>query len=571
MYTRRTAAVVGAPVKRNDDVATRTVTVSIAYKPTLAAGKTNYNLMGCYGQTGLDGQGVHPFGKEKDYASPASIDTKRLTVDSCLAGCQSLKPPTGGKDHFTYVGLKNGSECYCGLEIALGAAKLDTDDCTTPCSGDLRVSCGGEDSIAIYNYTPAFQKKPVIYNANVLPPSTESKDQPVANSQSPGQISSDIRASNSAAVAVVAGSLSGAIVIGIIAYLYYRSHKKRNNEQDAHVASMLSKHHDNTTYRKHPSDIQATNASVHDDIRLTVEGDLVPTTPVLERGSKRVIHGLSGKARHVEDRDSLYSHLMHDVRGPAQDNLQHAVSSEGSSSAVQWRTMDNGTTPASPRIASPPPSAGILGLGDRAWHRRRLSTPYAPPPSAPLPPNPPARGRAPMRPVRASVATFEVAEPAYSHSTTSCNSSSTERVKPVVPLKIWRPGVEGGLVLETGIRRVTGGRSLTDDQTQGPMAERQPTIPVLPTLARAGTMNFDSPVLPPLEPGERFNFDSRAWKSSSPTPEEKSTRVAQETKLEHSTSGSKPQVNDDGFSPASATSIGTSILDSPTIMDWAAR
>jgi hypothetical protein len=98
--------VVGSPVKHN--LHTRTVTVSIAHKPTLVPGDSNYTLVGCYGNTGIDGEGGHPFGTEKDFASPSSVNGKNLTTAHCLEGCNSLNPPNGKTEHFPYAGVKNG-------------------------------------------------------------------------------------------------------------------------------------------------------------------------------------------------------------------------------------------------------------------------------------------------------------------------------------------------------------------------------------------------------------------------------------------------------------------------------
>jgi hypothetical protein len=102
-----TTSIVGAPVKR-DGLSTRTVTLSNAHKTTLAPGDTHYNLVGCYGNTGLDGRGGHPFGQDKDYASPSSVDSNGLTPYTCLSGCYSLKPSHKDKDHFVFAGLRNG-------------------------------------------------------------------------------------------------------------------------------------------------------------------------------------------------------------------------------------------------------------------------------------------------------------------------------------------------------------------------------------------------------------------------------------------------------------------------------
>jgi hypothetical protein len=113
--TLTSLVVVGTPIQHAP--LTRTVTVTVAYKPTLSPGDSSYKLVGCYGQTGLDGKGAHPFGTEKDFASPTTVDERNLTVGACLNGCNSLKPPNGTIEHFPYVGLKNGR--YGFLAVAL--------------------------------------------------------------------------------------------------------------------------------------------------------------------------------------------------------------------------------------------------------------------------------------------------------------------------------------------------------------------------------------------------------------------------------------------------------------------
>ncbi|KAK6077781.1 hypothetical protein SCUP234_06539 [Seiridium cupressi] len=557
-HTRQTRSAVGPPVKRDgpvkrDDFTTRTVTLSIAYKPTLAPGDANYELLGCYGHTGMDAAGAHPFGKEADFASPSSVNTTKLTVYACLDGCMGLSPPNGSGDHFKYAGVKNGRK---GV-----ASETSSATSTTTHNGNQLID-------------------------STLPPTVSTTSLP--DQKTPA---------STVAIAAVTGSLSGAVLLAGILFFFSRWQRENKNIQDAHVNAMLSKHEHNTEPKgKPPLGILATNANVHDDIHLTIQGGLVPTTPALERGPKRMTNfpntPIQGGGQ-TENRDSLYTNLMDEVRGPPKTR------SEGNSSSVQWRTVDHsgGAVPPSPRVASPPPSAGVQGLGDRAWHRRRLSTPFTPP-NVPLPPDPPpmlnrgagrGRGRGqgqgggiPSRPPRrGSVATFEAGgnTPIQSPSATSFSTKSTEGVKPVAPLKLRRLGAESSLNIQTSTtpaKPSSIGRNLTGNRGQISAAEeRQPAVPFLPPVRRADTLNFDSPVLPPLEPGERFNFDSRAWKDLPNTPVE--VRTAPQAPLgrpqenKASKTEARREVNEDGVSPASTTTVGTSILDSPTILDWAAR
>ncbi|KAH8205267.1 hypothetical protein TruAng_000514 [Truncatella angustata] len=495
-HARHTTSILGPPVKRDgsvkgDDLSTRTMTVSIAFKPTLAAGNANYELMGCYGQAGLDRSG-HPFGKEADFASPSSVNKTELTPYSCLDGCMELSPPKGKPEHFKYAGLKNASECYCGMEIASGATKLEADNCTTPCSGENKLSCGGSDNLAVYSYAP--DSKKAVASEPSTSATTDHVDEAiaVASTVPPAAITTtppvDHAPASAAAVAAVTGSISGAVLMAAL-FFFCRAQRKKRNMQDEHVATILSKHQDDAKHNdKQPLGFLATNANVHDDIHLTIKGDMVPTTPALERGAKRatilpsalMISG--ARQKQTEDRDSLYSNLMHEVCSPPK--APSSSSSEGNSSAVQWRTVDHGgdggAAPLSPRVTSPPPSAGIHGLGDRAWHRRRLSTTFAPP-SFPLPPNPP-RGRAgrgappPRPPRRGSVATFEVGRDTPVHSPLAAGFASTHcpvaepKRKRSEPNTEPEPGQRGRGQTTDGPGAATGEKSRYDEFRQSCLA-----------------------------------------------------------------------------------------------------
>lgn len=102
--------IIATPVRPN--LVTRTVTITIAYKPTLAPGDSSYGLCGCYGHTGIDQRGGHPFGTEQDYATPSSVDLAKLTVASCLDGCATMPREPNTNDRFDFAGLKNGRFVY---------------------------------------------------------------------------------------------------------------------------------------------------------------------------------------------------------------------------------------------------------------------------------------------------------------------------------------------------------------------------------------------------------------------------------------------------------------------------
>ncbi|KAK7917179.1 hypothetical protein PG985_010787 [Apiospora marii] len=644
------------PTKHDVGTVTRTVTITIAYKPTLAPGDPTYSLLGCYGHTGFEG--VHPFGKEQDYASPPSLDAKNVTVAACLEGCGKLPSPNKTAGQFIYAGLKNGSECYCAVHLSTEASKLPGDYCTSPCPGSPRLSCGGSDAFAIYSLASASQKssphsskdKPPSSSPSASPPSSTTpttRPPPISESPTtaaakapgiemgalsltPAPTTSRIvfeglknsggggppAPASTTTVAAISGSMSGAILLGALLFFCFRAYKKRRVEQDARIAAMVvarktgrkvdndDDDNKNIHYERSPSRGRRRTRDYHHrppslviggdvihqdkDVRLTTDGFLVPTTPALESGGRvpaSYYHNTSTHknkssplgGEHQPQRDSLFSALLGQVSVPIGPHTPPAI---GSSSAVQWRrTADMAaaatavhSVPVSPLTKTPDhvavPSGG---LGERAWHRRRISTPYAPPPTVPLPPTPPNKKRIaaaaaaaiggrgtegsdrqppPRPPRRESAATFEAAPrspgtrssipDSYLDKTLEYDGDDDEKgggIKPVPPLRTRTSqhppprSAAAAAAASNSSHETMGGMVYLDHH-----AGRQPTIPGLP----------------PITPGEQFDFDSRYWRS-----------------LVGGGPGAGMRRNTDGEddrSPASATTVGTSILmESPTL------
>jgi hypothetical protein len=192
--------------------------------------------------------------------------------------------------------------------------------------------------------------------------------------------------------------------------------------QDAHVKAMLERRR-----RTGPSPIMISSTDIHsithikneqgdgdsgaggsgegnggvvqdNDLRLTADGDLVPMTPALESGRKYSggLHARNTTStttsttsttsaagtgrRGLDESDSLYRTFMGEVRsGPTSQSQSQAASS-----AVQWRSVSSAhnrtiSSSSGSGLAAPPASAKIDALGERAWHCRKLSTPYQPP------------------------------------------------------------------------------------------------------------------------------------------------------------------------------------------------
>lgn len=63
-----------------------------------------------------------------------------MTISKCESLCSG----------YTYAGVENGGECYCGNTITNNQASTG---CTTPCLGDSTKTCGGGWAVYIYQYT----------------------------------------------------------------------------------------------------------------------------------------------------------------------------------------------------------------------------------------------------------------------------------------------------------------------------------------------------------------------------------------------------------------------------------
>ncbi|KAF4569998.1 hypothetical protein EYR40_008982 [Pleurotus pulmonarius] len=64
-----------------------------------------------------------------------------MTHMKCASHCAGLG--------FTYAGAEYGAECFCGNELAAGAA-ADVADCNMPCSGDATQFCGGPNRMNLF-------------------------------------------------------------------------------------------------------------------------------------------------------------------------------------------------------------------------------------------------------------------------------------------------------------------------------------------------------------------------------------------------------------------------------------
>ncbi|KAI2781279.1 hypothetical protein F4815DRAFT_444458 [Daldinia loculata] len=277
--------------------------------------------------------------------------------------------------------------------------------------------------------------KAIIPSSSLLPSSAPS-DPPDAPTTGP-------------AIAAITGSVSSAIILAAFIVLCVRAYKRKKLQEAARKEVIVipeEQHEDNDKQpprRPVPSAIDTTGHQLHDLNKGTgpVAGDgygrgygkrdedlstgastdgayFMPSTPALESGT-RLRHPdhsarLTTASLPTSESDTLYNKLMDEVRGgpsvPVATPSPSSPPPSATSSSVQWRgnplkplTPSAASTGqfnfdfnAKPSVSSPTPAARPEAtLGDRAWHRRKVSTTFQPPasgpPSIPLPPTPPRR------------------------------------------------------------------------------------------------------------------------------------------------------------------------------------
>ncbi|KAI1472411.1 uncharacterized protein F4812DRAFT_11945 [Daldinia caldariorum] len=656
-------------------VSTITITTTLAYNPSLAPQGSMFSLLGCYSRGAGSPEG-NLFGKDgDDYAVPTKVPPDKLTISACLEACTALIPPKKTSDHYGLVGLSNGSECFCGLELVAEARKLTLGACDMPCTGDSTLSCGGRDTVAVYRFVAASEGNTVTNKGNsqddsyssdvgdesktaplgvslssVIDPnaflkatdateptetetlgeSQEATDKAAMPSSPPLPSSSSDAPDQSAkgsTIAAVTGSISGAVILAAFIVLCVKYYKRKKLQQAAHRTEVVpekqhGKDHDKQLPRRPiPSAIDTTGRQllgseteperVAKDERARARGhakrdeDLaylgssgpsasdgayfVPTTPALESGT-RLRHPEHSSARlsiapsPSSDRDTLYNRLLDEVRsgpvfpapspspsGPSLQPPQQPPSS-ATSSAVQWRNQPpltpsagsaaqfdfdfhnasakTATVPSPVLLPVPPAARPEAPLGDRAWHRRKISAAFQPPasgpPSMPLPPTPPRRTAQEQQQRFAELSRLSLTPspaPRGKTSTTGGGKKKGPRVSAVpkaLPLGIAESASQGA-----STRRMSAPQSpaLKDSPTM-PRGRRDSQYPRRAGAAQGGVEEVGMQPLPPRTP------DSRSSRGTIYTVGEENLGG----------DGSGSVAGGEELSPSSVSTVGTSIL-----------
>ena len=65
-----------------------------------------------------------------------------MTIEICQNSCGAVP--------YTYVGLENGRDCYCGNEFNGEPKNLPLTECNLPCMGNEDETCGGGSKMQVY-------------------------------------------------------------------------------------------------------------------------------------------------------------------------------------------------------------------------------------------------------------------------------------------------------------------------------------------------------------------------------------------------------------------------------------
>ncbi|KAF7948550.1 uncharacterized protein EAE97_003961 [Botrytis byssoidea] len=95
---------------------------------------SDYTPMGCYSDLGPNGRTL---AWKQDQIPDAD-----LTIEACLQACKE-----GG---YAFAGVEYSQECYCGVVLGNGTAKVDESNCQMTCNGDTTELCGGAANLYLY-------------------------------------------------------------------------------------------------------------------------------------------------------------------------------------------------------------------------------------------------------------------------------------------------------------------------------------------------------------------------------------------------------------------------------------
>nr|XP_054772067.1 uncharacterized protein LOC129280033 [Lytechinus pictus] len=131
---------------------------SLSACPTLphASGCSPAGAASCHGEHHL-GCFEGGTGNDRVFTGDYMTQVPNMTISSCINFCNQSSDA-----NYTYAGVENGNECYCGeaSDNYTRHGKRSDDQCHVTCSGDPTDSCGGAGHIAVFSISATPMTRP---------------------------------------------------------------------------------------------------------------------------------------------------------------------------------------------------------------------------------------------------------------------------------------------------------------------------------------------------------------------------------------------------------------------------
>ncbi|CAN8100365.1 unnamed protein product [Discula destructiva] len=359
---------------------TATATVSLAPDELTSEGK-EYGLQGCFAHDSTEDIGLL-LGQNH-----TTTEASYMSLSLCLKLCASgVKGATSAG--YPFVGVADGSFCYCGTDLNQKAPQCSIYACTLPCAGNDTELCGGQGHISVYKRISPEPAAPSTHPGSddgrlaSIPAAALTE---MLNKHSSGAILSEKQDRNTSGAreagvmaGIVLGSVSG---FGLLLFLVFVAMKwliRHRHTSTPGTARPLKGKAAISASRSTASDEMASTivntrdaASVHDAMRV----DLRPLDGVTtDQHSPAARFPSAGDKKGQVDIGAAtgadWKH--HNETSPLTPRTPRQMNALEDEIKAQ---------PSTPSIMVHPPekTAPDYGLDETASHRRRLSMPLAAP------------------------------------------------------------------------------------------------------------------------------------------------------------------------------------------------
>ncbi|WVF67574.1 hypothetical protein IAT40_002332 [Kwoniella sp. CBS 6097] len=131
VYIAQSSAIITTSSAPSSTSKPATSTSTSASTTTSAASTAIPSSLGCFSET-----------TSSKLLTGVGIQTNTITPISCARYCS-----TKG---YGYAGVTKGNECWCGNTLDMSRKLSSTSDCSTKCSGDATMQCGGTNRVGVY-------------------------------------------------------------------------------------------------------------------------------------------------------------------------------------------------------------------------------------------------------------------------------------------------------------------------------------------------------------------------------------------------------------------------------------